>query len=509
MDDRYQRIGRLATRLVDATFLAVSFIDDAGIPLPTVLVVGEAEPPMDALVVGLADDDGRAIGSLCVGAGKDRAWSAMDRSVIADLAALVGMERALQNQMAWLAEQEALRRKQIEWIFALAGALTGAANVADVVDAVTHHSADIVGAAFSNLALLDADAGQIELRHGPGLGSDVADRWPLVAYDDTSPFGLAIRSGVPVLMSGLAEMTAQFPSGSADAAAAGFHAIAAVPIPRAKSALGYAWTNEVIFDDERRRVLRVTAALVGDALERARLYEQEHLVAEFLQKTMLPDRLSPIEGATVDALYEPGTAGLHVGGDWYDVVDLGGGRSMIAVGDVVGHGIEAAAAMGKLRSVFASLAHYGDARQVTERLDRFTYEVDAARLSSVAIAEFDSSQGVVDVVLAGHLPPLLRRRDGEVLQLPNAGPPLGIDRELTREVHRVVFAPGEILVLYTDGLVEERRTSIDDAIGRLRHLLSGLDPSQGSPCRYLYAGMGRPQNDDVAILTLHRTQVLE
>ena len=184
---------------------------------------------------------------------------------------------------------------------------------------------------------------------------------------------------------------------------------------------------------------------------------------------------------------------------------------MIAVGDVVGHGIEAAAAMGKLRSAFAALAHNGGVRQVTERLDRFAYEVAAARLSSAVIAEFDGSSGTLDIVLAGHLPALIRRQGGSIDQLPDPGPPLGIDRQLEREVHRTVLAPGELLVLYTDGLVEDRRASIDDAIGRLRDLLSGivigLAESGPAPCQYLYDGMGRPQNDDVAILTLQRTIV--
>ncbi len=654
--DRLRRIGRLAERLVEATFVSVSLIDDDGLPLDTVVVLGAGEAPPTCLVVPLIDDDGGSVGSFCVGAGDQRVWSALDRSVIADLAALVGEERALltarvdrdlfntlvvrerqvaaalaatearlrgtmdglfifvglldvdgtlteanraaltaagldapdvlgrpywetywwswspevqeqlkdaidraahgessrydvkmrlagdqlttidfqlvpvrdaegsvigmvlsgtdvservsmQNQMAWLADQEALRRVQIESIFALSGALTGAVNVDDVVDAVTHRSADVVGAAFSNLALLDADAGQIELRNGPNLDSDIGARWPRLSYDDSSPLGRAIRSGAPVFVSSMAEIEAQFPSGAADAAMAGFSAVAAVPVPRAKAGLGFAWKSEVNFDVELRRVLRVTADLVGDALERARLYEKEHMVADLLQRTMLPDRLPEIEGAVVDALYEPGTAGLHVGGDWYDVVDLGGGRSMIAVGDVVGHGIEAAAAMGKLRSAFAALAHNGGVRQVTERLDRFAYEVDTARLSSVVVAEFDGSNGTLDVVLAGHLPALIRRNGGSVDQLPDPGPPLGIDRELAREVHRTVLAPGELLVLYTDGLVEERRSSIDDAIGRLGHLLRGLAESERAPCQYLYDGMGRPKNDDVAILTLQRTIV--
>ena len=657
--DRYQRIGRLAGRLVEATYLAVSLLDDDGHPLDEVVVVGPGDPPRNSLLIPLIDDDGRSVGSLVVGSER-RVFSEFDRAVIADLAALVGVERALltaridrdvfnalivrerqvaaalvatqarlrgtmdglfifvglldvdgtlteanraaltaagldapdvlgrpywetywwswnpdvqqqlkeaidraahgessrydvqmrmagdqlttidfqlvpvrdaegvvigmvlsgtdvservsmQNQLAWLADQEALRRVQIESIFALSGSLTGAVNVDDVVDAVTHESARVVGAAFSNLALFDITAGHIELRHGPGLVSDIGTRWPSIPLDDDSPLGRAIRSSRPVFLSSLAEIVAQFPSGSSDAAAAGFRALAAVPIPRAKAALGFAWTSEVNFDDELRRVLGVTADLVGDALERARLYEQEHMVADLLQRTMLPERLPEIEGAAVDSLYEPGTAGLHVGGDWYDVVDLGGGRSMIAVGDVVGHGIEAAAAMGKLRSAFAALAHNGGVRQVTERLDRFAYEVAAARLSSAVIAEFDGSSGTLDIVLAGHLPALIRRQGGSIDQLPDPGPPLGIDRQLEREVHRTILAPGELLVLYTDGLVEDRRASIDDAIGRLRDLLSGivigLAESGPAPCQYLYDGMGRPQNDDVAILTLQRTIV--
>lgn len=406
-----------------------------------------------------------------------------------------------------LTEEVSLRRKQIESILSLAGALTGAVSIDEVVDAITHQSGAVVGAAFSNLALLDSQTGDLELRHGPGLDSDIGERWPRIPFDDNTPLGRCIRLGIPIMLSNYEQVAASFPAGADDAAKAGFAALAAIPIKGGKAALGYAWTSDVEFDSERRQFLRVTADLIGDALERARFFEHEHMVADLLQQTMLPDRLPNVTGALVDARYSPGTAGLHVGGDWYDVVDLGDCRSMFAVGDVVGHGIEAAAAMGKLRSAFAALAPYGDLESVMRRLDTFAYTVDGARMSSVVIAQFDSSDGSVSVVSAGHLPPLIRSPNGLVEQLPDPGPPLGIDPSAVRAVHRTVLAPGATLVMYTDGLVEDRHTSIDDAIDRLKQLVSTVDMNRKGTAHVLYNEMGRPQNDDVAILTVHRQAV--
>ena len=418
----------------------------------------------------------------------------------------VTAERTTASELARLASLQAVQQAQVEWFFALAGALTGAVSVDDVVQAVTDHSADAVGAVFSNLALLDANAFGIELMHGPGLSSDIGQRWPCVPYDDSSPVGRAIRTGMPVLLENPHEIRTQFPVGAGDADAAGFRALAAMPILKARAAIVYAWTGDVEFDVERRRLLRVTADLVGDALERARLYEHEHAVADLLQQSMLPQYLPEIGGAVIGAFYAPGTVGLHVGGDWYDVVDLGGGRSMIAVGDVVGHGLEAAAAMGQLRSAFAALAHsVGGVAEVVQRLDRFVFDIDAARLSSVAIAEYDGRSGDLAIVLAGHLPPLIHQMGGLTTQLPDAGPPLGIDQHVVREIHRTSLNHGDVLLLYTDGLVEERGKSIDFAIDRLRELLSAAPTGLLSICRYVYDGMGRPQNDDVAILSLVRT----
>lgn len=464
------------------------------------------------LGIPLATPDGRVHGMFCVLDGVARRCSQQDIEIMIDLAASVLSEielHAIQGyrDLARLVSQEATQRAQVEWFFTLAGALTGAVTIDDVVDAVTNLSADVAGAAFANVALLDPASGEVELRHGPGLSSDIGHRWPRVTFDDHTPLGFTIRTSQPVLLADIAQIRARFPAGADDAERAGFGALATVPIPRSRAALGYAWAGAVTFDDELLRVMRVTADLVGDALERAALYERERSVADLLQRSMLPGRLPRLHGGDVDALYAPGTAGLHVGGDWYDVAVLDDGRAMIAVGDVVGHGIEAAAAMGRLRTAFAAWAqHVSGVEQLAERLDQFAYDVDGARFSSAALVHYDTTSGTIEVVLAGHPPPLIRRVTGQVVQLPDAGPPLGLERHLPREVHRSVLAPGDAMLLFTDGLVEVRSASIDSGLARLRRSLTDAPVDGGAFefCSAVYERMGRPQDDDVALLALCR-----
>ncbi|WP_276314963.1 SpoIIE family protein phosphatase [Streptomyces sp. WAC 06738] len=235
---------------------------------------------------------------------------------------------------------------------------------------------------------------------------------------------------------------------------------------------------------------------VNESLRLAHARERE--VALRLQEAMLPAP-SPLAHHRAAVRYRPAVASLNVCGDWYDIADRpGGDGTVVAVGDVVGHGLRAAGVMGQLRSALsaASLVADGPA-QALEVLGRYARTVDAAATATAAAVFIDWAGRSLTYSSAGHLPPVLWRPDGTVTYLDQAtDPPLGVRPERSaRPEARAEFTEGCVLVLYTDGLVERRYEDIDVGLARLadsiaRHgagdperladaLLADLVPSAG------------------------------
>ncbi|MEO3767151.1 SpoIIE family protein phosphatase [Streptomyces sp. B5E4] len=210
--------------------------------------------------------------------------------------------------------------------------------------------------------------------------------------------------------------------------------------------------------------------------ERLRLsHAREHEVALHLQEAMLPAP-SPLGHHRAAVRYRPAVVALNVCGDWYDIIDLPAGDcTVVAVGDVVGHGLRAAGVMGQLRSALsaASLIAKGPARAL-EVLGRYARTVDAAATATAAAVYIDWAGRTLTYSSAGHLPPALWRPDGTVTFLDQAtDPPLGVRPEhAARPEARVAFDEGCVLVLYTDGLVERRHEDIDVGLARLAASIS-------------------------------------
>jgi serine phosphatase RsbU (regulator of sigma subunit) len=205
---------------------------------------------------------------------------------------------------------------------------------------------------------------------------------------------------------------------------------------------------------------------------------------------------------TVAARYLPKASNLTVGGDWYDVLDLGDGRRGLVVGDCVGHGLEAATAMGALRNVCrALLVDDRGPAEVIASLDRFATTVPAAGCATVVCAVVDLAQQSITYSNAGHPPPLLIH-DGEVVWLDQAlACPLDAGEPERREA-RVDVSPDDLLVLYTDGLVERRGEVLD--VG-LRRLAEAVVASRGEPVeviadRLIEQLVGATAGDDVALV---------
>ncbi len=221
-------------------------------------------------------------------------------------------------------------------------------------------------------------------------------------------------------------------------------------------------------------VLQVAAVRAAPGIERAQLLsalQHEQGVAMALQRTLLPKRLVGTVGVSVGARYVP--ASDEVGGDWYDMFELAGGRIGIAIGDVVGHGLRAAALMGQLRVALQAYAIQGtEPGRTLTLVDRFVQSLPDVAMATAAYAVLDPDTGSVQLASAGHLPPVVVGGDRpRVVELTPA-PPLGAFPYGHCSETELTLSPGETLVLYTDGLVERRGIPLTVSIDGMLELLA-------------------------------------
>lgn len=256
--------------------------------------------------------------------------------------------------------------------------------------------------------------------------------------------------------------------------------------------------------------LALAEELAGHAaavIDRARRYDREREAAHALQRSLLPEVLPTVAGVTAAARYLPGTEGAEVGGDWYDLVPLGEAMVGLAIGDVAGHDIGAAAEMGQLRNVLRAYALRDDApASVLDELRRFCRITGVERMATVAYASLSTATGELRVATAGHLPPLIRRGSGAVeVVAVSPAPPLGLagDAPVEASVHT---EPGDVVVLFTDGLVERPGAHLDEGIGRLAAALGSVDGDPETLCDLVLERVIAPgqRSDDVALLAVAR-----
>ncbi|MFJ4846250.1 MULTISPECIES: SpoIIE family protein phosphatase [unclassified Streptomyces] len=210
------------------------------------------------------------------------------------------------------------------------------------------------------------------------------------------------------------------------------------------------------FSPEERAVLAMMAGTLGPAVERVELGRKRHALAETLQKRLLPPVLSESPQLTTTARYEPAVAASEVGGDWYDVIDLPGRRVVLVVGDVEGHAMESAALMGQLRGAVVAYATEGHKpAAVIDRTGRLLARLGTDLLATCCVIALDTADGVAEVALAGHPPPLVMGPDGgvAVLEAPS-NVPLGVAVGGACRAREHTVVPGSVLMLYSDGLLD-------------------------------------------------------
>jgi len=267
------------------------------------------------------------------------------------------------------------------------------------------------------------------------------------------------------------------------------------------------------FNDADLRLAADLGRRAGMALDNARLYTQAHDIAITLQRSLLPVALPEVPGRQFAAQYLPAGRDSQVGGDWWDVFSLPDGAIGLAIGDVMGHDITAAAAMGQLRSVLRTCAWAGDNPAVVlDRMDQLVQGFEMAQLATCIFARLAPEDGCegrrrhsrLSWASAGHLPPVLQLADGSAHLLDAAvGVPIGVPGSLSRQGHSITLPAGSTLLLYTDGLVETRTADIDDDIATLLAKVLQHRPDDGPQALVdRVIASGADLTDDVAVLAV-------
>jgi PAS domain S-box-containing protein len=397
--------------------------------------------------------------------------------------------------------------------------LAEALTVEQVVEVITEVGRTAIGALRSAVAILDSDGLRLKVINSDGLPSspDAGDR-PLT-LQSPSVITRAIATRHPVLVEDPEDLRRQF-EGELDIDPATVIATSderswvGLPLITAGAPLGalrFSFGRPRRIIEEEKVFLEALAGQCSLAVERAGLYEREHTTAETLQRSLLPDRLPSVPGLILTASYRPVTRNMEIGGDWYDAFRLADQRLAVALGDVMGKGLTAAAGMGRVRNALRALALTdGRPAAVLGGLDRlFSATEEEEQVTTVAYLVIDPVTGDGMLGNAGHLPALvLAAGSPPRYDQVEAGTPLGWASP--RKQHAFSMTPGSTAVFYSDGLVENRNRGLDAGLEELAAVAARADEELlGHPdqlLRYLVDHMlaGHEQDDDVTVLVMHR-----
>lgn len=399
----------------------------------------------------------------------------------------------------------------------LSARLASALTVDDVVREALRH-AMVVGADHARVLLPEGPATRMARRAAADPWDESTERlpplWVQVPADAPLPSAATVRDGRPRWLENRRALEpfdpgfTQEPLGSTP-----LGAVASVPLPVGpwQGALSLGWHDSRAFSEAYQSALSTVGTLVGAALARAQRFEEQFGLADTLQRNLLPTGVPHLPGLVLGARYAAHTPGASVGGDFYDAFALPDGRVVVAIGEVVGQGAEAATLGGQVRAALRALALQNpDPAAVLAALDPFVRSIGTGALVTALVALVDESAGVLVLGDAGHPLPLLRRRSSEssdddsavVVDLP-VGRPLGVASPRAATTRR--FEPGDLLLLVTDGLLAHAEPT-PEALEPVRRALAerpDLDPRR--LCAHLLDRF-QVRHDDATLLAVARVE---
>ncbi len=393
--------------------------------------------------------------------------------------------------------------------------MNSARTIGEVTEAIFSEALPVLAADGGSLALVNAEATAVVVQSANGFDPEAIRACTSLPLDDALPTTAAARRGRLVLVEDLRSGLASFPALAQVHEDTGGQAFAAYPLlvdGRTLGALTLVWNQPPVFTTSALELLEALAAQTSQALDRARLLELEKRHSETLQRSLLALPRTPV-AVEVAVRYVPAAEHAQIGGDWNDVFTAPDGSTVLAVGDVMGHDMLAAAAMGQLRNLLRGIAFARPAAPevLLSVLESALDGLELPAFATLIVARLSPGGGgdpAGSMLLrwsnAGHPPPLLRTPEGAVRTL-DTEPDLmiGVDGSRPRSGHDHVMLPGSTLVLYTDGLVERRTEGVDVGIKRLALALEEHGSSAPDAlCDSLMATLSGPPDDDVALVVL-------
>ena len=423
---------------------------------------------------------------------------------------------ALERERTELLEREREARHFAELLERHSARLAASDSEDDITAAILDHADQVLDLQSAAVNLADGDS----VRIVPGRGVDTAAvaALGLVPVGANLPGPEAIRTGEEIVVGTREALRLRYPHLGDQFDRYGTETLAALPIRRTSGAVIGAFvmgrSGPHAFTPTELGLFRELLRRSGDALERAHLHErlveahrQEHRVAVRLQDALLPDSVVEHPGVEIVARYLAAEGVLEVGGDWYDTFEWPDGRVGAIVGDVVGHDLEAAAHMGRLRAATAALIPDGASRTATimEALDRCARGPEGVDFVTAASVVLDTTTGELEVACAGHPPPLLVESDGTHRWLDDATtPPIGrldVDRSVSSTF---LLDVGDVVLLYSDGLIERRSRSMGFGMRKLRTIAPALleNPLDTAVDAIVEQLVGDDARDDVMLVAL-------
>jgi serine phosphatase RsbU (regulator of sigma subunit)/CheY-like chemotaxis protein/anti-sigma regulatory factor (Ser/Thr protein kinase) len=363
--------------------------------------------------------------------------------------------------------------------------------------------------------LFQADSACLLLRDedAPGLGLHAARGALAVAPDDRVMLGLGTYGRLAIERRAALLVGDELPEllgavGEEDAEA--IRSLLVVPLITADELLGLivlGATAEDRFDAGDLELLTLAADRMAIAIDHVQRFAHGRQLVETLQRSLLPSRLPHHPRLELAARYLPSGLAPQIGGDWYDALELDRDRTAVMIGDVVGHGVRAATTMSELRNALRAFAVEGHSPGAAlHQLDRVVHAtLGPGMIATVLFLIIDASKGTMTISRAGHPPPALRTATGEIRFLETGGTlPLGIDDRVKADEAEYPVSPGDTLLLFTDGLVERRRESINTGFDRLRDAFATAPADVEELCDYVLERTVSEQvsHDDIAVMAV-------
>ncbi|MCW3840842.1 SpoIIE family protein phosphatase [Micromonospora yasonensis] len=416
--------------------------------------------------------------------------------------------RNLLDAVAGLCSQ-ALQRAELtgsaQAMAEFAARLSVARSTAEAIEVILDAAPVALGAVLPGLAM--RDEGRLVRLWYHDVPEALSTTFHDLTIDDPRPIVRALRTGERVILRDRADFAVRFPGLPDPVGAHGVVTTVALPLFDAQrgpiAALAFGWFRERPLRESDLALLDTIADLCEQTLERVRLAAAEHNLVTRLAGRLRSSALTTPDGLEIATRYQPAMTGLHLGGDWYDLVRQDGDRLAVVVGDVVGHQVEAAADMAQLRTMLNTLIRLGV--PLEELFLRLTELLGVGFLGTCLVVVVDPASRAAHVVRAGHPHPVLLRAGQEprTVQTKNALPLGMVDGPMT--VTTVPFEPGDLLVTYTDGLVERRGQPYDEGVAALHRALAAV---RDEPAEAIADALLRdlpPTDDDRALVVLRHT----